>query len=452
MLLKPFVINSHRRIVFPGNFFPELDFSVFKTLKQFAAVIRRDFGEKAPTDAEIAARVQAGEYKSRYELCRDLALNVFWVNRYTFTMYEKRPTRWRDLPRQREDVFLPVYKARDASAIATAIMAGYRTLPPSWDEEMEDRSCSILLNVFRNKLTSGGELRPIRPTVSEALADPANRTCQLLAYDPDSLRYTFDDVIDCLHPVPELEALMRQCMILHNQYPWDPSTSTQIEVGNLKDDDYVVAFHPRSQEVLRFIQRVKKDENWGPRIRPYRTKRPDTLALSEPIKPYPPVEVSKRFAILPRLEAIAVYEGEVTCSNADLIRNHAYCWSRMNAVEISQKTGIEERRYTQLSLEDMALLAAKKALAKSGRRPAEIGAVILCTCTSTTLIPSIATWLSGELGLLQTHASCDIVAACAGMPYGLAEAVRLLQEIDRPVLLICAEKFSDKMGQCEPPA
>jgi hypothetical protein len=29
----------------PGNFFPELDFSVFKTLKQFAAVIRRDFGE-----------------------------------------------------------------------------------------------------------------------------------------------------------------------------------------------------------------------------------------------------------------------------------------------------------------------------------------------------------------------------------------------------------------------
>ncbi len=55
MQLKPFVINSHGRIVFPGNFFPELDFSVFKSLKQFAAVIRRDFGEKAPTDVEIAA-------------------------------------------------------------------------------------------------------------------------------------------------------------------------------------------------------------------------------------------------------------------------------------------------------------------------------------------------------------------------------------------------------------
>jgi 3-oxoacyl-(acyl-carrier-protein) reductase len=58
----------------------------------------------------------------------------------------------------------------------------------------------------------------------------------------------------------------------------------------------------------------------------------------------------------------------------------------------------------------------------------------------------VATWLSGELGLMQTHASCDIVAACAGLPYGVGEAIRLLQEIERPVLLVCAEKFSDKIG------
>jgi 3-oxoacyl-[acyl-carrier-protein] synthase III len=48
--------------------------------------------------------------------------------------------------------------------------------------------------------------------------------------------------------------------------------------------------------------------------------------------------------------------------------------------------------------------------------------------------------------MLQTHASVDLVAACAGLPYGLAEAVRLLQEVQRPVLLVCAEKFSDKIG------
>jgi 3-oxoacyl-[acyl-carrier-protein] synthase III len=62
------------------------------------------------------------------------------------------------------------------------------------------------------------------------------------------------------------------------------------------------------------------------------------------------------------------------------------------------------------------------------------------------LIPSIACWLSGELGLLQTHASADLVAACAGLPYGMAEAIRQLQEVDRPVLLVCVEKFSDKIG------
>jgi len=47
--MKPFVINRYGRIVFPYNFFPALDFSVFETLDQFAAVIRRDFEDKAAT-------------------------------------------------------------------------------------------------------------------------------------------------------------------------------------------------------------------------------------------------------------------------------------------------------------------------------------------------------------------------------------------------------------------
>src|SRR5437773_5575483 len=105
--MKPFVINRYGRIVFPFNFFPALDFSVFETLDQFAAVIKRDFEEKAPTEVDIVARVDARAYNGRYDLLRDLALNLFWVNRYAMTMYEKRPMRWRDVPRQRDDVFLP---------------------------------------------------------------------------------------------------------------------------------------------------------------------------------------------------------------------------------------------------------------------------------------------------------------------------------------------------------
>ena len=114
--MKPFVVNRYGQIVFPFNFIPELDFSVFETLDQFAAVIRRDFEEKALTEAEIAERVATGAYPGRYDLLRDLALDLFWVNRYGITMYDKRPTRWRDVPRQRDDVFLPVVSAGKAAS------------------------------------------------------------------------------------------------------------------------------------------------------------------------------------------------------------------------------------------------------------------------------------------------------------------------------------------------
>ncbi len=443
MLLKPFVMNRYGRMVFPCNFFPELDFSVFDSLNQFNTVIRRDFGEKAPTEMDIVGRIRAEEYKNRYEICRDLALNLFWSQRFVLTMYEKRPTRWRDMPRHRNDIFLPVYKPRDAAGLASAMEAGYLKLPAMSDEEVEDKSFRILLDVFKNKQGAGGEFRALKPTVAEILTNPTNLTYRLLSYDRDYPSYNYDEVIDSVHTVPELEALMRQAMILHNQYPWDPATSASVEVGELQDDDYVVAFHPRNSDVTQFIRRVKQNGYSEPRPRP---SLPLTLALSEPEKPYPPVIVRDNFAVLPRIESIAVYEGEVPCTNKDLISNHAYCWSRMTEEDISGKTGIQQRCYSELALEEMALLAVRAALTKSGRKPAEIGAVLFCSCTSTRLIPSVATWLSGELGLRQTHNSSDIIAACAGMSYGLAEATRLLQEIKRPVLVVCAEKFSDKIG------
>ena len=73
--MKPFAVNRYGRIVFPSNFFPELDFSVFETLDQFAAVIKRDFEQKAPTEKEIMARFEARAYDGGYALLRDPALN-----------------------------------------------------------------------------------------------------------------------------------------------------------------------------------------------------------------------------------------------------------------------------------------------------------------------------------------------------------------------------------------
>ena len=437
--MKPFVINRYGRIVFPESFFPELDFSVFDTLEQFAAVIKRDFEEKAPSETDIVARVEAREYGGRYELLRDLALNLFWVNRYAMTMYEKRPTRWRDVARQRDDVFLPVFKPWDGSELTAAIETGYRSLKASWDEGTEDKICRILLDVFRHKKGAGAELPAIKPTVAELLARPKGLTYHLLAFDPDYPGYGHDDIIEYAHAVPELEAVMRQAMVLHNQYRWDRARTRLTEVGQLHDDDYVVVFHPRNEDVLQFIRRVKSGQR-------ARLRRPAPAESVRPIAPYPPVVVTKRYSVLPRLEALAVYKGERPCTNEDLIRNAAYCWSPMSADEILKKTGIQQRVYTELDLDHIALLAARRALEKSGRRAEEIGAVIFCSCTSVKMMPSLATWLSGQLGLFQTHASVDMVAACAGLPYGLSEAVRLLQEVERPVLVVCGEKFSDKIG------
>src|SRR6266567_4633984 len=437
--MKPFVINRYGRIVFPFNFFPELDFSTFQTLDQFAAVIKRDFEEKAPTEIDILARVESRGYKGRFDLLRDLALHLFWVNRYAMTMYEKRPTRWRDVARHRDDLFLPVFAVRDGTETTTAIESAYRALPATWDEGTEDKICRVLLDLFRHKKGAGAELPAIKPTVGELLARPKSLTYHLLAHNPDYPGYGHDDIIEFAHRVPELEALLRQAMVLHNQYRWDRARTRLTEVGQLHDDDFVVVFHPKHDEVLQFIRR----EKGGRRVRP---RKPAPAEARPPMAPYPPVTVRERFRVMPRLEAIGVYKGERPCSNEDLIRNAAYCWSPMTVEEILRKTGIEQRLYTELDLDHMALLAAQRALDKAGRRPEEIGAVLFCSCTSVKMMPSLATWLSGQLGIFQTHASCDLVAACAGLPYGLAEAVRQLQEVERPVLVVCGEKFSDKIG------
>ncbi len=440
--MKEFVINSHGRIVLPFNFFPEIDFSVIETLEHLKTIISRDFGEKAPSEKDITDRLTAGKYKNRYELCRDLALNLYWVNRYALTMYEERPTRWADLPRQREDVFLPTCKPWDSARSAEAIQDGYNLLQRQWQCDTEDEIFDLLLNGFRSKPSAGGDLRAIQPTVGELLASPKGRTFRLVHYNPDYPGYTYDDVIQYAHDVPELEALMRQAMILHNQYRWDPSTCACVEASQLQPDDYVIALYPRNNEVLQFIRRAKQKRE----AHANRFVMPPTFALSAPVAPYKPVEVRKEFKVMPRLEGLAVYEGEVVCSNADLIRNHAFSWSRMTEKEIAEKTGIQQRLYTELKLEQMALFAARAALEKSGRKPSEIGAILFCSCTTARIIPSTACWIGGELGISQAYAANDIIAACAGMSYGFSEAVRLLQEINRPVLVVCAEKFSDKIG------
>jgi len=437
--MNAFVVNRHGRLVFPSNLIPELDFSAIETLDQLDSVIRRDFETKAPSGRDILERLQTSGYDSRYALMRDMALNLFWANRFAMTMYEKRPTRWADLPRTRSDVFLPILEPWEQGETSiSAVEAAYESLPAQWDQAVEDRIFPMLFDVFGHRKHLATTLPAIKPTVAEFLAQPDSLTFRLPDYDPDYPVYDYTDIIDCAEDVPELEALHRWAMVLHNQYPWNRSAAELVPAGELSDDDVVVAFHPRDSEVRGFLRRLKS----GVQGRP----SPKARESRPPVRPFPEIDVRRQFTVMPRLEALAAVHGDQVCSNDDLIRNTAYNWSPMSADEIRAKTGIEERRYSSLRLEDLALQAAEAALAKAGREPEEIGAVLVCTCTSSRLIPSVSTYVCGQLGIHQTHAAYDIIAACAGLPYGLAEATRLLQEVRRPVLVVCVEKFSDKIG------
>ena len=441
--MNAFVLNRHGRVVFPSNVMPELDFSAMESLEQLDNVIQRDFETKAPSGTEILEKVRSGAYTSRYALMRDLALNLFWTNRFSITMYDKRPTRWADVPRTRPDVFLPVLEPwEDGETKVAAVRTAYPTLPAQWDEAVEDRIFGVLFDVFANRKHHAATLPAVKPTVAQFLERPGNLTFRLPHYDPDYPVHDYEDILDCDEDVPELEALHRWAMVLHNQYPWDRAEVELAEAGQLKDDDYVVVFHPRDKIVRDFLRRLRSGATSRP-VAPGRESRP-------PVRPYPAIDVRRQFTVMPRLESLTAVHGDQVITNDDLVRNSAYNWSPMGADEIREKTGVEERRYSSLSLEELALQAAEAALAKAGREPEEIGALLVCTCTSSRLIPSLATYLCGQLGIYQAHAAYDIVAACAGMPYGVAEATRLLQEVERPVLVVCAEKFSDKIGNVRP--
>src|SRR5262249_62394692 len=133
IVTRGFVVNRAGRVVVPSNFFPSVDVRAFETLEQLQAVIRRDFDSKAPLEETILARIDAGEYRGRYDLLRDVCANLGWANRYVFTMYEGRPTRWRDVARRREGVFLAAPACESRVKAAEAIEGAHQSLSPCWD-------------------------------------------------------------------------------------------------------------------------------------------------------------------------------------------------------------------------------------------------------------------------------------------------------------------------------
>lgn len=111
---------------------------------------------------------------------------------------------------------------------------------------------------------------------------------------------------------------------------------------------------------------------------------------------------------------------------------------------IVTRTGIKERRIASENeiTSDMAVKAAKDALADAGLTPDDIDLIIVATITPDMFFPSTACQVQYKLGAKHC-AAFDISVACSGYVYGLAIADQFIKSgMYKHALVIAAEKLS----------
>jgi 3-oxoacyl-[acyl-carrier-protein] synthase-3 len=106
---------------------------------------------------------------------------------------------------------------------------------------------------------------------------------------------------------------------------------------------------------------------------------------------------------------------------------------------IVERTGIRERRVGGVT-SDLAVEAAQKALASSGRSVDDVDGLIVATTTPDQAVPATASTVQDVLGL--TCGAFDVNAACSGFVYALVVAHGLLQVGHRCVLVVGADALS----------
>jgi len=111
---------------------------------------------------------------------------------------------------------------------------------------------------------------------------------------------------------------------------------------------------------------------------------------------------------------------------------------------IKERTGIHQRHIiaeNQMT-SDMAVEAAKRAMADAGVTIADIDALIVATTTPDMIFPSTATVVQSKLGG-KDFPAWDIQAVCSGFVYGMAQAEGMMRSgMFKRVLLIGAEAMS----------
>ena len=112
---------------------------------------------------------------------------------------------------------------------------------------------------------------------------------------------------------------------------------------------------------------------------------------------------------------------------------------------IVTRTGIRERRISHVGLEELAYVAAARALAAAGLKGSDIELIVFGTCSHEDQVPNMASGLQARIGA-QPAAAFDINTACTSFLYGLSTATALIRTgVVRNALVIGAELISPFM-------
>lgn len=154
--------------------------------------------------------------------------------------------------------------------------------------------------------------------------------------------------------------------------------------------------------------------------------------------------MSKQIASRPRsfsrISGLGVYRPTTVVTNAEICEN-----IESSDEWIQERSGIIERRHApaDITIIDMAVAAAEKAIADAGLTSADIDNVIVSTISHPYQTPSAAVFIADRLGIPNPGAM-DISAACAGFCYaiGMADA-EVSTGQSKNTLVIGVEKLSE---------
>jgi 3-oxoacyl-[acyl-carrier-protein] synthase-3 len=111
---------------------------------------------------------------------------------------------------------------------------------------------------------------------------------------------------------------------------------------------------------------------------------------------------------------------------------------------ITERTGIRERHIAdpEMATSDMAIEAAKCALAQRGVDAADLDAILVCTVTPDHMFPSTACLVQHGIGAKRAW-GFDLIAACSGFLYGLTTGAHLIAAgTHKKVLVIGSDTMS----------